>query len=380
MDGCMGVFNLALPQFGGQLGLSPAEIGLAKGAATLPYALICVFAGALGDRLGWRPVAAVGCFCISVSHFFVPMANGLASLMIVCLAVSAAQGLFWPPFEGMTGVGKSGADLSKQLVPLNVSWSLGYMSGLFACGYLISTFIRLPFYVAAGAGFVAGLVVLIVRVPEQQVPSERLSKNAKATDLSRSAKTTPDSRHHRYTLAHRLANFVSYFCLAVVLTYFPARASELSLDSRAISNLVFLLGALRVAIFFVLGSWHQWHYRPGYTLGSQALGLAGMAGLVFLESQLLLFISLGCVGIMLGVTYVGSMYYSVNSDHSLGQKAGWHESMLRLGEFTGGVTGGFAASHFGDSRTPFVLGAGMVVMAVIVCGWLMKSDRAKAER
>lgn len=372
MDGCMGIFNLALPQFAEKLGLSPAEIGIAKGAATLPYALICVFAGVLGDRLGWRPVAAVGCFCISVSLFLVPTANGLLSLSIICLAVSVAQGTFWPPFEGMAGSGHSGSALSKQLIPLNVSWSLGYMTGLLMCGYLISHLLKLPFYVAAGAGFAAGLVVLIVRVPgdsdaEKQANDPR--KQSPDTECQ-----IPDASHRRYTQAHRLANFVSYFCIAVVLTYFPARASELSLGSRSISNLVFLLGALRVAMFFILGSWHRWHYRAGYTLGSQVLGLAGMIGLVFLKSPALLLLSLGCLGIMLGVTYFGSMYYSMNSEHSLGRKAGWHECMLRMGEFTGGITGGSAASYFDDSRTPFVLGAGMVVLAIIVCGWLMKES------
>jgi hypothetical protein len=243
--------------------------------------------------------------------------------MLVCLAVSAAQGLFWPPFEGMTGIGKSGPDLSRQLVPLNVSWSLGYMTGLLACGYLISRFLQLPFYVAAGAGFLAGLVVLFVRVPGKSDVGEQINSD----DLSRSAKTTPDPRHHRYTLAHRLANFVSYFCIAVVLTYFPARAAELSLDSRALSNLVFLLGALRVVIFFVLGSWHQWHYRPGCTLGAQVLGLAGMVGLVVLKSPVLLLFSLGCIGIMLASRMSAAcITASTANTHSVKRPAGTNAS------------------------------------------------------
>jgi hypothetical protein len=106
-------------------------------------------------------------------------------------------------------------------------------------------------------------------------------------------------------------------------------------------------------------------------LAAQVLGFLGILGLGWGRSYLDLLPCLASVGLMLSVSYFSSIYYSVSSVESVGTKAGWHESVLRMGDFLGGVLGGVVAGLFSDVRMAFVLAAGVVLVAGLVCGMML---------
>jgi len=361
MDGSMAMFNFALPYYGEGLGLNDMEVGLAKGAATLPYILVCVLAGSLSDRVARRRVALVGSLGIALWYVLMPCATGLVSLLVLCACVGATQGLYWSPLQGWIGDTHSGARLSRALMRLNLAWSSGIMLGLLAGGYLFGVGARTLYWTASFTAIGASLVLLCG-------PS---SKERAAEEQPRGL-PVPGPVHRRYLLAHRVANAVSYFCIATVLTYFQLRAKrDLGWSPAMAGQLVFVLGAVYVVMFPLMGTWTRWHYRPHLTLAAQALAFVGMLGLAWGESYPILLPCLASVGLMLSISYASSLYYSVSSIEAIGKKAGWHESMLRMGDFLGGVLGGAAAWRCQDVRAAFVLAAGVVLAGGVVCAVML---------
>lgn len=361
MDGSMAMFNFALPYYGDGLGLNDLEIGLAKGAATLPYVLICVLAGSLSDRVGRRRIALIGSLGIAIWYVLVPCATGLLSLMAVCACIGATQAFYWSPLQGWIGDTHSGTGLSRALMRLNLAWSSGIMLGLLAGGYLFSVSARALYWTAALTAVGAAIVLRCGPSGRERSVRERVR-----------VLPVPGPVHRRYLLAHRLANAVSYFCIATVLTYFQLRAKrDLGWPPAMAGQLVFVLGAVYVVMFPLMGTWTRWHYRPHLTLAAQALAFVGMLGLGWGESYPVLLPCLASVGLMLSISYASSLYYSVSSTESIGNKAGWHESVLRMGDFLGGVLGGAAAWLCQDIRAAFALAAGVVLAGGVACSVML---------
>jgi len=362
----MAMFNLGLPLYGKRLGLGTTQIALAKGAATLPYVFMSVLAGRFSDRWGRWPIAILGCLTIAIFFGLVPLTTGLFTLLAVCAGVSFCQGFFWPPFQGWFGDAFPGPQLPRKLVFFNLSWSVGLMAGLLVGGYLFEVSAGALFLSSAGGAVAAAAVLMVVprRVREPESGGERESRSVS------------QATHRRYLRAHRTANFVSYFCISNVITYFPLRASEMGWSPSAISNVVFVLGGVYVIMFPVMGIWSGWHYRPYAMVAAQALACVGVLGLGWGRSGAVLLPCLASVGLMLSVSYASSLYYSVSSEKSRGTQAGWHESLLRMGEFLGGVTGGLLAGLLDDIRLAFVLCAGVVAVGCVVYGILATGTEA----
>jgi len=71
------------------------------------------------------------------------------------------------------------------------------------------------------------------------------------------------------------------------------------------------------------------------------------------------------LGFGFGVTYSYSLYCSVVGSLNKGAASGRHEMVLGIGAFLGPLMGGAAAEMFHTQRAPYMLGAGLVLAAVI---------------
>ncbi len=64
------------------------------------------------------------------------------------------------------------------------------------------------------------------------------------------------------------------------------------------------------------------------------------------------------------MTYFASLYYSVHAPASRGRNAGVHEALLGLGAMVLPVLGGWVASASGRLEAPYLVAAGVGMVAV----------------
>jgi sugar phosphate permease len=86
----------AAPLIRAELGLSNTELGMVFSAFSIPYALLQLFGGYVADRLGARTTLGVCCVLVAVSTMLTGAVGGFASLLVVRLALGAAEGPAFP--------------------------------------------------------------------------------------------------------------------------------------------------------------------------------------------------------------------------------------------------------------------------------------------
>jgi MFS family permease len=72
------------------------------------------------------------------------------------------------------------------------------------------------------------------------------------------------------------------------------------------------------------------------------------------------------IGAGLGLAYHASITYSLTAHATRGRRAGIHESLLGIGNFSFPLIGGLLASATGDLRLPYWFCAAMVLVGLIV--------------
>jgi MFS family permease len=70
------------------------------------------------------------------------------------------------------------------------------------------------------------------------------------------------------------------------------------------------------------------------------------------------------IGLGLGLAYHASITYSLTARATRGRRAGIHESLLGIGNFSFPLIGGLLASATGDLRMPYWFCAGMVLIGL----------------
>jgi MFS family permease len=88
--------STAAPLMQADLGLSNGQLGLAFSAFAYPYAFFQIFGGLLGDRLGARFVLTACGLLVCAATALTGLANGLASLFAVRLALGFGEGAMFP--------------------------------------------------------------------------------------------------------------------------------------------------------------------------------------------------------------------------------------------------------------------------------------------
>jgi MFS family permease len=140
---------------------------------------------------------------------------------------------------------------------------------------------------------------------------------------------------------------------------------------------MFLAGQL--LMFLYLRKRSGWQYRLWPLLA--ALGVAAGAWVLawFAQSPVVFGIAFAIAGMGAGVTYVSSLYYSLEGQSvSRGARAGIHEAVLGSGVFLGPLFGGLVADHFG-LRSPYIMAALLfvVVGVTVYVAWRQMMDRVK---
>jgi DHA1 family tetracycline resistance protein-like MFS transporter len=131
--------------------------------------------GAWSDRFGRRPVILISCFGIAIDYVFMALAPSLSWLFVGRLISGITTSNISTAFAYITDV-TAPEKRTKAFGLISAAFGLGFVIGPAVGGYLGSSNLRLPFWVAAGLSFANVLYGYFI-LPES-LPPEKRAKSA----------------------------------------------------------------------------------------------------------------------------------------------------------------------------------------------------------
>jgi DHA1 family multidrug resistance protein-like MFS transporter len=333
------------------IGASPAQIGVLVASFSVPYTLLCFFLARRLSSLDARVSMAIS----SVGLLILCVVSGLVSSLVGFILLGALIGtvtaFFWPPLEHYLGQGKSSEELCRALSRFNLWWCSGYVLATGTCGLLYRwkvLDIRLPFVVGA-----ACLLPIIAGSPFLSRADSPKTTNAACRMPA--AETSIPLRKKRFFLTFaRIFMFLTYAAAGCVLGLFPKLGDALHLSKPVVSRLLSLVYLGRLLSFYLLGRTTKWHYNLRLLLANHAL-MAVAFVIAFASNHPALFaMAFVIVGLVSGLSYFSSLYYTLHEPVFRSSLAGVHEAFLSSGWLVGSLLFG-AIAQASNLKIPYLL-------------------------
>lgn len=328
-------------------------LGVVQGGIYIAFSW---YGGRMADRIGyhraigWSIAAAV---CILSALLVAPWP--MAPYLVMAL-YTAAMAMIWPSLEAAI-VHTPGRWTTPQRVAIyNVTWAAAGVMGFFASGQLFTWWHGAIIVVPVGL-HVAQLGWLALRWLRPVAPRTAAAAAAAAPRAPAHGHTAkPGFLHVAW-----LGNTLGYFVITSFGALSPHIGERLGLTPRLTIWLVCAMLFTRTLSFVVFGRWEAWHYRWRWLLGSVMLLPLTLAASFFSPHVWIVLLSQVAMGIVLGLIYSSSLYYSLDVGENKGEHSGLHEAMIGVGILAGPLAGVIGARCSGS-----VDGAKIVILAAYV--------------
>ena len=355
---CVG---LSLQFLGVRLLASPRVLGMLGAFQSAGYAPTCLISGHIADRIGRKRTATIGLAGAAVVWCLFTRAPTVYWLLGLAPISGMALGMVWPSVQAWLAerTEKNHRALNRSLGLFNMAWSSGLVVGPLVAGRIWNDELpNLPFVICAGIGVVC---VLILLATSGGGPGVHRADESRAED----APGTND--HPLWSLFMRLAwigNFASWFTGAAIQTMFPKLAlTTMGLTHSTVGVLIFCYWAALMTAFFLARTTQRWQFKMWPLIAAEGTSMLALltAGL-FARSATTFGICFAICGICSGVTYVSSLFYSINGPpETCARRTGYHEAVLGAGSLAGGLICGEIATALG-LRVPYLVAAGLPML------------------
>ena len=363
-----GAAIVAIPLLAISLGASEFELGSIGLCQRLPYIVLCLVFGWLSDRIGRKTLATAACVGLIGLYALFACASALWHIFALVPLAAVCISLFWPPVQAWVSE-LPGRSLGRRTSFFNMAWSVGGTFGCLLGGLLSESSSRLPFTVCLCLS--CALLLLILSTPTSRgVPS---AQAASQPELFASDKRPLTDT---FLYASWVANFAAFASVGSLFYIFPKLAKSLGMSGSIIGALFFVSGCSRTVTFFAMGRSEKWWYKLRGPIVAQMAGALGMAVVGFGATRVHMALAFMLVGYMCGTCYGASLFYCLRSTGKVGRRAGLHEGILVAGSMMGAFVGGICAQHI-HPRSPYLLGACVILMAAGVQTWMVWSGRAQ---
>jgi DHA1 family multidrug resistance protein-like MFS transporter len=373
MDAASSAMVVSRSPFGMLLGATPFELGVLGSAATVPYAFSTLLFGRLSDRLGRRRLVLAGVACLTPLFALMPASKTPLQFGLLLATWSFVMGAYWPPLQAWIGDLRPAGLVGRALTWFNVGWSTGVMVGSLVGGLLFEAHPSWPFRFSLTCCVAIVGVVLLSPRPIAAVPQH-----------SETPATNPLTQPQNGRLVYLgwLANAVSFFLSGTVYSLFPSLAAALVADGWFWAAIAATLAGSRTVGFLLVIRLEPWLYRPSALLATYGgLGVA-MVTVVLTRALWPFFVAMALLGLCNAFSYSWSLLHSVENQSRKGATASCHESILRLGDFSGAFLAGASAQGWG-LRAPYVLCTVMVGLGAaaqpLIARWPAGNRRAREE-
>ncbi len=354
MDGCFALIGLCIPLLALQMDATYDDLGSISAVGALAYSVSCLISGRLSDYIGYRRVMAIACCMVAIiftAYLFISQIWHLAVL-------SALMGLtisnFWPPLQAWLGQRKTQHELRQSLGRFNIAWSSGFIVGPALGGNLFETHPQIAFAMCACiSSFISlGLLYFTIRETASSVASTPQT-------------SSPHPQARQFLQMAWLANFATFFSIGTVRSLFPKLATDMGISPGHIGYLVALLAVAQLITFYFMAQTERWQFKLGPIVGAQLVAFLGLSLIALSHHAVLFAIGLFLQGMLAGVTFTVSIFYSLQTEGPGGRRTGIHEAIVGSGFLVGPFAGGLVGEYLGE-RAPYWLAAVMIIFTMMI--------------
>ena len=343
MDFCTGLVSFAVPLRALDMGASVVELGFIGTAGSLSFTVACTFTGKLADRFDRRRLMTIAAGLTSLVFCMLFLAVNYWMLLAGAALGWGLLALFWPTLQAILAENRSRAQLVKTLGTFNMFWTVGFMLGPAAGGYLYLVGPQVPF--AAGMIGMAALTLTIHLL--------RFKPSA-----ARDADPEDEPQEHVDTARFRwiawTATFTAFFMMGMLNNQFPKLASVLLIRPDTLGILLAIPRLIQMLIFLVARFTTWWQFRLRPLVIPQVIAVIGMIVVATQDSAVVIAIAFGTVGLLVGAAFSASQFYSFFQEERKGEKGARNEMIIGMGMVSGPLIGGVLAQLIG-LRMPYVL-------------------------
>lgn len=367
-----------------ELGASSLVLGLLPASFSLVYVSATLLTGRLSDRVSRIGLARFGALLFAAAAALLLGARALPWLFGAMPLMAMGLSLFWPSLQAGLAEADAPHRLNRNLGRFNIAWSLGKGAG-FALGGVVLAQAGFPplFGAALGLGLFVALVLRTAprHDPVAEAPPERPG-DATGGGESVSIQSTEDRVHppvvrRGFLRMAWIANALAYGVVATLNYHYPKYLESLGRGASLYGGFQALLYLSETITFLVLQRLPAWHYRTAPLLFSQVL-LAGLVlAIPFVREPVTLLLLAPGIGVVLGLSYYSSLYYSLHAAEARGKNTGLHEAILGSGSLVVPFLGGTLATTTGSLAAPYVVCAGLLAAGFLAQFGLSRSFRIR---
>ena len=328
------------------LDATPAQLGLLQASFAVPYTLLCFFMARRFSSLDTRAAMTVSSLALLVLCILSAVMSSLTSFFLLAVLVGTSTAFFWPPLEHHIARNKPSHDLYGALSRFNLWWGSGYAIGTVTCGLLLEWDSRAAFLTAA-----ACVVPVLVGSPFLSGNPRIEIKTGVHNGVS-PGNVSIDDRRLFLTLS-RVFIFLTYASAGAILALFPKLGDELHFGKPLVSRVLAFFYIGQLLSFFILSKTSRWHYNLTLLLVAQALCAAAFVTAFVWNRTAVFSGAFGAIGLVAGLSYFSSLYYTLHEPVFRTSLAGVHEAILAAGRLFGPLSLGAVASCF-NLKTPYL--------------------------
>ena len=356
MDFCTGLVSFAVPLRALDMGASVVELGFIGTAGSLSFTLACTFTGKLADRFDRRRILAIAAGLTALVFGMLFLAVNYWMLLVGTAMGWGLLALFWPSVQAILAEGRSRGQLVKTLGTFNMFWTLGFMLGPLAGGYLYLVGPQVPFATGTIGMVVLTLALFLLRFTPSAV------RDADPADSPR-GRVQVDTARFRWIAW--TANFTAFFMIGMLNNQFPKLADVLLIRPDTLGMLLAIPRLLQMLVFLVARYTTWWQFRLRPLVIPQVTAVIGMIVVATQDSTVVLAFAFGTVGLLVGAAFSASQFYSFFQEERKGEKGARNEMIVGMGMVSGPLVGGLLAQLIG-LRMPYVLCCIVLVAGMLV--------------
>ncbi len=354
MDFCTGLVSFAVPLRALDMGASVVELGLIGTAGTLTFTVACTFTGKLADRFDRRRLMAISAGLTSVVFCMLVFAVNYWMLLAGAALGWGLLALFWPTLQATLAENRNRAQLVKTLGTFNMFWTMGFMCGPAAGGYLYLVGPQVPFIYGMAGMAVLTLAILILRFKPSVVHDE-----GPADEPSGHVDTA------RFRWIAWTASFTAFFMIGMLNNQFPKLAAVLLIQPDTLGILLAIPRLVQMLVFLIARYTTWWQFRLRPLVIPQVTAVIGMIVVATQDSPVVLAVAFGTVGMLVGAAFSASQFYSFFQEDRKGERGARNEMIIGLGMVSGPLIGGVLAQLIG-LRMPYVLCCIVLISGMLV--------------